>query len=79
MQFELAVRHRHLVVEAVALPPLVRDVHGDRTTSEEHPHIAIICRERDMEEKERHSRRLKGEKGRVRVSKKYFLILFTAY
>lgn len=45
LQFELVGRQLHLVVKAVALPLLVRDVHGDRTTAEEHPHIAVLCRE----------------------------------
>lgn len=32
------------MVEGVALPLLIRDVHSDRTTSEEHPHISILWR-----------------------------------
>lgn len=42
LKFEFAIRHRHLVVERVALLLGIWDVHGDRTTSEEHPHIAIL-------------------------------------
>ncbi|KAF3847355.1 hypothetical protein F7725_020383, partial [Dissostichus mawsoni] len=44
LQFELAVRQRPLVVQAVALPLLVREVHGDGAASEEHPHIAVLWR-----------------------------------
>lgn len=50
LQFKLLVRERRLVVEAVALPLLIRNVHGDRTTSEEHPHIAILWRKRERDE-----------------------------
>lgn len=42
LQLELAVRQRHLVVKAVGLPLLVRDMHGDGTTAEEHPHEAVV-------------------------------------
>lgn len=42
LKFQLFVRERHLLVQAVALLLLVRDVHGDRTTAEEHPHIAVL-------------------------------------
>ena len=35
------------MVDVVALPLLIRDVHGDRTTSEEHPHISILWRKTD--------------------------------
>lgn len=45
LQLELVIWERHLVVKAVALPALVWDVHGDRTTSEEHPHVAVLWRE----------------------------------
>lgn len=49
------------MVEDVALPLLIRDVHGDRTTPEEHPHISILWRKRDktLHKKKRLSQHIK--------------------
>lgn len=46
LQFQFAVRQRHLVVKAVALLLVVRDVHGDRTPAEEHPDVAVLWKHR---------------------------------
>lgn len=34
------------MVDAVALPLLIGDVHGDGTAAEEHPHVAVLWKER---------------------------------
>lgn len=46
LQFQLAVRQRHLVVEVVALLLDLRDVHGDGTPAEEHPDVAVLWKRR---------------------------------
>lgn len=34
------------MVKAVALLLVIRDVHGDGTTAEEHPHVAVLWKQR---------------------------------
>lgn len=42
LQFEFAVRQRHLLVKAVTVPQVIGDVHSDWAATQEHAHVPII-------------------------------------